>query len=87
MIDAIHHFGFELKGIVINPGAWTHYSIAIRDAIASVPAPVIEVHFSNPYNREKFRRKSVVAPVCAGRITGLGKIGYLLASVALAKME
>lgn len=87
MIEAIHRFGFELNGIVINPGAWTHYSYAIRDAIASVPAPVIEVHLSNPHAREEFRDKSVLAPVCAGRITGLGKNGYLLACLASAREE
>ena len=85
MIDAIHRYGYELHGIVINPGAWTHYSYAIRDAISSVPAPVIEVHLSNPDAREEFRHHSVIAAVCAGRITGLGKMGYLLACMALSK--
>jgi 3-dehydroquinate dehydratase-2 len=85
MIDAVHRFGFELDGIVINPGAWAHYSYALRDALASVPIPVIEVHLSNPHAREEFRDKSVIAGVCAGRITGLGKLGYLLACLALSR--
>jgi 3-dehydroquinate dehydratase-2 len=85
MIDAIQRNGFELSGILINPGAWTHYSYAIRDAIASVPCPVIEVHLSNPHAREEFRDRSVIAEVCAGRITGLGKLGYLLGCIALSK--
>ncbi len=85
MIEAIQKFGYELDGIIINPGAWTHYSYAIRDAITSVPAPVIEVHLSNPHAREEFRGHSVMAAVCAGRITGLGKMGYLLGCIALSK--
>jgi len=83
MIDAIQKYGYELDGIIINPGAWTHYSYAIRDAIASIPAPVIEVHLSNPHAREEFRGHSVLAAVCKGRITGLGKMGYLLGCIAL----
>jgi 3-dehydroquinate dehydratase-2 len=85
MIDAIQKHGYELDGIIINPGAWAHYSYAIRDAIASVPAPVIEVHLSNPHAREQFRDKSVIAAVCAGRIVGLGKAGYFLACLAFAE--
>jgi len=66
-------------GIIINPGAFTHYSYAIRDCIESIPKIIIEVHISNVYNREDFRKKSVVSPVCTGKISGLGKYSYILA--------
>ncbi|HKL43404.1 MAG TPA: type II 3-dehydroquinate dehydratase [Clostridia bacterium] len=66
-------------GIIINPGAFTHYSYAIRDCIESIPKIIIEVHISNVYNREDFRKESVVSPVCTGKISGLGKYSYILA--------
>lgn len=79
IIDEIQKALNSYDGIVINPGAYTHYSIAIRDAIASIDIPVIEVHISNVYKREEFRHKSVIAPVCKGQICGLGSNGYIYA--------
>ncbi len=70
----------EADGIILNAGAYTHYSIAIRDAIASVKTPVVEVHMSNIYSREEFRRKSVLSEVCKGVILGFGKNSYVLAA-------
>ena len=69
----------DADGIVLNAGAFTHYSYAIRDAIASIKIPVVEVHMSNVFKREEFRHKSVIGPVCAGVIAGFGKHSYLLA--------
>jgi 3-dehydroquinate dehydratase II len=79
IIDHIQRDGWIASGIIINPGALTHYSIALRDAIAAVPAPAIEVHLSNVAAREPFRHHSVIAPVARGTIAGLGPHGYLLA--------
>ena len=79
IIDFIHHTMNGYNGIVINPGAYTHYSYAIRDALASVSVPAVEVHLSNVYSREEFRHTSVTAPACKGQIAGLGFRGYLLA--------
>jgi 3-dehydroquinate dehydratase-2 len=79
LIDHIHRYGWIASGIIINPGALTHYSIAVRDAIAAVPAPVVEVHLSNTAAREPFRHRSVIAPVARGTIAGLGPSSYLLA--------
>lgn len=78
IIDAIHAARGRFDAIVINPGAYTHYSIAIRDAIASVDLPVIEVHLSNVHKREEFRHHSVISPVAVGTILGLGVDSYLL---------
>ena len=79
LIDAIHHSLGKYDGIVMNPGALSHYSYAIRDAVEGISIPVIEVHISNIHKREEFRHKSVTAPVCKGQICGLGANGYLYA--------
>jgi len=85
IIEKIHEaYKNKYDGIIINPGAFTHYSYAIRDAISSVMIPTIEVHLSNVYSREEFRSKSVIAPVCAGQISGLGADSYSAALFALA---
>ncbi len=83
IIDKIHTAPEKFSGIVINAGAYTHYSYAIRDAIAAVRLPCVEVHMSNIHSREEFRHKSVIAAVCAGQIAGFGKNSYKLAISAL----
>lgn len=80
IIDKIQEaYHTKVEGIIINPGAFTHYSYAIRDALASVEIPKIEVHISNVHKREEFRHTSVTAPACTGQIVGLGLKGYALA--------
>ena len=84
IIDKIQKtMDLDYTGIIINPAAFTHYSIGIRDAIEMLEIPVIEVHLSNIYGREDFRSKSVIAPVCKGQICGLGYGSYLIAMDAL----
>ena len=83
IIDSIHAARLEFDGIVLNAGAYTHYSYAIHDAINAIKIPVIEVHLSNISSRDEFRKKSVIAPACAGSIAGFGKYSYMLAVQAL----
>ncbi len=79
IIEKIHWSADNSSLVIINPGALTHYSLSLRDAIASIKIPVIEVHISNIYKREEFRQKSVIAQVCVGQISGFGQDSYYLA--------
>jgi len=83
IIDKIHAVGFDVDGIILNAGAYTHTSIAIGDAIAAVKSPVVEVHISNVYAREEFRHKSCLAKNCKGVLCGFGLDGYRLAIESL----
>ena len=83
IIDTIHAAEDAYGGVIINPGAFTHSSYAIHDAIAAVSVPFIEVHLSNIHGREEFRRVSLTAPVCAGQISGFGPFSYILGLNAL----
>lgn len=85
LIDRLHTYG-TARGAILNPGGLAHYSVSLRDAVASVPIPVIEVHISNIYARESFRQHSVVSGACRGIISGLGTHGYFLALEHLAVM-
>lgn len=86
LIDALHEHRTWASSIVINPGGLSHYSVSLRDAIAAMRVPVIEVHVSNIYSREEFRRHSVISPVCVGVISGFGAHGYVLAIDAAINM-
>jgi 3-dehydroquinate dehydratase II len=78
LIDKIHEVGFSFDAILLNAGGYTHTSVAISDAIASVKTPVLEIHISNIYKREEFRHKSIISKECIGMISGLGLLGYEL---------
>jgi len=86
IIDRIQSARLRYDGIILNAGAYTHYSIAIRDAISAIKIPCIEVHISNVFAREDFRSNSVIAPVCKGSISGFGFLSYYLAIAALAEL-
>ncbi|MFC0014793.1 MULTISPECIES: type II 3-dehydroquinate dehydratase [Allobacillus] len=80
LIDALHEANGQYGGIIFNPGAYAHTSIAIRDAVEAIATPVVEVHISNIYARESFRQHSYLSPVVSGQITGFGIDGYLMAA-------
>jgi len=83
IVDRIQECMGDANGIIINPAAYTHTSIAIRDALSAVQLPAIEVHLSNIHQREEFRHTSLIAPVCAGQIVGMGPYGYHLAMIGI----
>ena len=87
LIDKLHEIGFLYDGVVFNPGAYTHTSIALRDAVLGINSPVFEVHISNLATRENFRQKSYIKDVCVGSIDGLGLEGYNLAIETLIKKQ
>jgi len=83
LINKLHERGFEYDGIIINAGAYTHTSVAIRDAISGIKTPVVEVHISNILTRESFRHESLIGPACAGSIMGFGLDSYRLGIEAI----
>ncbi len=87
IVDKIHeNFNAKIDGVIINPGAFTHTSIAIRDALLLLSCPIIEIHLSNIYKREAFRHKSMLADIVTGQVTGFGAYGYQMALNAMADM-
>lgn len=86
LVDAVHAARGKAAAIIVNPGALTHYGWSLHDALAAFDGPVIELHLSNPAAREEWRRRSVVAPVATGTITGLGGVGYRLAVAAVGEL-
>ncbi|KPK88522.1 3-dehydroquinate dehydratase [bacterium SM23_31] len=87
LIDIIHENHKWMDGLIINPGAYAHTSIALRDALSVLSCPIIELHLSNIYNREKFRQRSFISPVATGVICGLGAAGYTLAIDAIISLD
>jgi 3-dehydroquinate dehydratase-2 len=87
LVDFIQEKSSEATGILINPGALTHYGLSLRDALADTSLPVIEVHLSNIYAREEFRQQSVIAPISRGQISGLGWRGYIAALEIVVALE
>lgn len=87
LVNLLQEFGFDVDGIVFNPGGYTHTSVALRDCISAIKVPVIEVHISNVHAREDFRRISLLAPVCKGGIYGMGIDGYHLAIQAFVQKD
>ncbi len=87
LINRLHEVGFSYDGIILNAGGYTHTSVALADAVASIKTPVIEVHITNPKAREKFRHQSLLAPKCKGSISGLGLDGYRFAVECLLELN
>src|SRR5699024_3008031 len=87
LVDLLQEAEGKYTGRIFNPAAYTHTSVALRDAIQSIDVPVVEVHISNIYSREEFRKKSLIAPVCYGHIAGFGISGYRLAAMAFLEGE
>lgn len=87
LVNKIHEYGFYADGIIMNAGAYTHTSVAIRDAISGIKTPVVEVHISNTLTREDFRHKSLIGPVCRGCIMGFGLDSYRLAIQSFLKSQ
>lgn len=85
IIDKLHETGFTYEGIILNAGGYTHTSVAIPDAISAIASPVVEVHISNIFSREDYRRISLIAPVCKGSISGFGLDSYRLAIESFVK--
>lgn len=86
IVDRIHDSLGHVQGLIINPGAYTHTSVAIRDALLLLDIPIVEIHLSNIYKREKFRHKSMIAGIATGQISGFGAHGYTLALSALSRL-
>jgi 3-dehydroquinate dehydratase-2 len=86
LIDTLHEARSWAQGVAFNPGGYTHTSVALRDAVAAIGIPVVEVHLSNVYAREEFRRRSLISPVCKGKISGFGWRSYTLALRALVEI-
>jgi 3-dehydroquinate dehydratase-2 len=86
IIDRLHQARLDSLGVVLNAGAYTHYSYAIRDAIATIKVPVIDLHISNVHTREEFRHTSVISPVCKGTVLGFGRDSYILGLMGLVRM-